>query len=128
MSFCKYQAALLVDEHGLTELFPELDREELIDELQDAAGSFFDYGPIDFANEAKREEVVGHCVAVLIDIRREKRGDSKRWYAYQIAAEDQALTPAEEKALRKGNWMTKEDFAAEVAAFDDRRELQAKYG
>jgi hypothetical protein len=126
MCFYKYQAAHLVDEHGLEELFPEFSRDELIEEVQETAGASLDFGPRDFADIVKREAVTGYLIAILMDFRRRERSYGKRWYEYQISTEDQTLTPLEERALSAGNWMTEKDFAAEVRAFDDRREMQRR--
>lgn len=136
MCFYRYQATHLVAEHGLEKLFPEWSKDELIEEVSECAGASFGFGPVDFADAVKREAVVGWCIVTLMDFRRcgrDGKGKGKRWYEYQLDHEDQVLTALEQQAFdeceRQGDpVMTPANFVAEVAAFNDRRELQEKYG
>jgi len=132
MCFYKYQAAFIVDEYGLEEMFPTWSREQLIDDIgTNCAGGYFDLGPPEFADEDKRDMVVGHLVRMMTDDRRKATG-GKRGYEHQIEATDQVLNKREKEALDEmphlREFINAEMFEAEVRSFDDRREMQEKYG
>lgn len=122
MCFYNYQAKWIVDDYGLAELFPEEDEAILIQEVSECAGACFDFGPKDFKERQNQAAVAGEVVFILIDFRRQKRGKST-WHTRLF--EDQTLTALEQETNEEVDSMTEEDFEAERASFEYRKEVTA---